>query len=306
MAPEPNVIILPDERQLAYAEYGTPDGLPIIGCHGTPGSRLMMRMADNSAKANGFRIIAPDRPGYGLSSKNKNAELTRWPDDIRFLVDKLRIDQFVALGISGGVPYSLATAWAMPERVRLAGVVSGLAPVDQDEVLDSLDPRRAAVMRRARGGSLLLQVMLMLGGRSWRYTPSAMMHKIASLAPEAEKQILADEETREAMLASFREAFRNGSGGVSADLNAFARPWGFSLNEIRVPTLLWHGKADRIVPPGMGEYLEDRIPDCTATFVDEGGHYWIVQNIGTVISALKARLTSPEQQELSPSPRAKP
>ena len=51
MTPEPGVIILPDGRQLAYAEYGTPDGFPIIGCHGTPGSRLLMRMADAPAIA---------------------------------------------------------------------------------------------------------------------------------------------------------------------------------------------------------------------------------------------------------------
>jgi pimeloyl-ACP methyl ester carboxylesterase len=288
----PGVIILPDQRQLAYAEYGAPDGIPIIGCHGTPGSRLMMRMADSTAKAHGLRIIAPDRPGYGLSSKNRNAELMSWPEDIRVLVDKLRIDRFVTLGVSGGAPYALATAWAMPDRVRLAAVVSGLAPVDQDEVLDSLNPRRAAVMRRTRGGSLLLKVMLMLGGRGWRYAPSAMMHKIASLAPEAEQRVLADEGTRDAMLESFREAFRRGSDGVSADLNAFARPWGFALDEIRVPTLLWHGLADRIVPPGMGEYLKSRIPDCTATLVEEGGHYWVVKNIESVISALSAKLAS--------------
>jgi pimeloyl-ACP methyl ester carboxylesterase len=292
VTPEPNVIVLPDERQLAYAEYGTPDGIPIIGCHGTPGSRLMLRMADADAKASGFRLIAPDRPGYGLSSRKKRPNLVGWSDDIRFLVDELRIDRFIAFGISGGVPYSLATAWTMPERVRLAAVVSGLAPVDQDDVLDSLAPGRAAVMRHARGGSLLLQVMLMLGGRGWRYTPSAMMERIAKLAPDAEQHVLANEATRQAMLQSFREAFRNGSSGISSDLNLFARPWGFALNEIRVPTLLWHGKADRIVPPSMGDYIAGKIPDCSATFV-EGGHYWIVKNIKTVMSTLKGRLSAP-------------
>ncbi len=62
------------------------------------------------------------------------------------------------------------------------------------------------------------------------------------------------------------------------------------LDEIRVLRLLVHGKADRIVPTGMGEDLESHIPDRTATFVEEDGYYWIVQNIGAIISALKVGL----------------
>ena len=147
-------------------------------------------------------------------------------------------------------------------------------------------------MRRARGSSLLLHVMLMLGDLGWRYTPSAMMCKIASLAPEAEQQLLANEETREAMLESFREAFRNSSGGVSANLNTFARPWGFALDEICMPTLLWHGRADRIVPPSMGTYLASQIPTCTTTFVEDADRYWVIENIGTVMSTLKRDLSA--------------
>lgn len=38
---EENSLRLPDGRTLSYADYGDPQGTPLIGLHGTPGSRLM-------------------------------------------------------------------------------------------------------------------------------------------------------------------------------------------------------------------------------------------------------------------------
>ena len=58
---------LPDGRRVGYADYGDPDGFPVFALHGTPGSRTMFRLADASAALKGLRLIAPDRPGYGLS-----------------------------------------------------------------------------------------------------------------------------------------------------------------------------------------------------------------------------------------------
>ena len=39
------------------------------------------------------------------------------------------IAEFRILGISGGAPYALAAAWALPERVRAIAVVSGAPPL---------------------------------------------------------------------------------------------------------------------------------------------------------------------------------
>ena len=35
-----NVLILPDGRKLAYAEFGNPDGYPVLYFHSSPGSRI--------------------------------------------------------------------------------------------------------------------------------------------------------------------------------------------------------------------------------------------------------------------------
>src|SRR5512140_2188131 len=99
-------ITLPDGRKLAYAEYGDPDGKPVIYCHGNPGSRLDPKMLDlQLLRKFHVRIIAPDRPGMGGSDFLPGRKISDWPADVTALADGLHLDRFAILGISGGGPY---------------------------------------------------------------------------------------------------------------------------------------------------------------------------------------------------------
>ena len=62
-------ISLQDGRALGYAEFGPPDGFPVFYFHGFPSSRLDWQLVseDSLLQDLNVRIIAPDRPGYGLS-----------------------------------------------------------------------------------------------------------------------------------------------------------------------------------------------------------------------------------------------
>ena len=60
-------IILPDGRRLGFAEYGIRAGIPIFYFHGCPGSRLDALLVEPVAKRFGVRLIALDRPGFGIS-----------------------------------------------------------------------------------------------------------------------------------------------------------------------------------------------------------------------------------------------
>src|SRR5438309_1811387 len=109
-------IKLRDGRTLAYAEYGDPAGTPVIFFHGTPGSRLMAAPAWKDESL-GLRIIAPDRPGFGLSTYRPNRTILNWASDVAELADALKLDKFIVAGVSGGGPHSLACAHELPDRV---------------------------------------------------------------------------------------------------------------------------------------------------------------------------------------------
>ena len=69
---------LADGRRLGWAEYGDPSGRPVLAFHGTPACRLLYAPADQPAASKGLRLVAPDRPGYGLSAPKpeRSARLT--------------------------------------------------------------------------------------------------------------------------------------------------------------------------------------------------------------------------------------
>src|SRR5215471_3904851 len=127
------VFRLRDGRVLGYAEYGDPRGKPVFFFHGLPGSRRQRHPDDSIAIELGARIITVDRPGYGLSEFQPGRTLLDWPGDVAQLADGLHLDQFAAIGLSGGGPYLLSCAYTMPERITSASVISGMGPVESPE-----------------------------------------------------------------------------------------------------------------------------------------------------------------------------
>src|SRR5512135_3671545 len=117
---------LPDGRSLAYAEYGAPDGKPVLYFHGLSGSRLEPAMlgSDEMKKA-GIRLIAPDRPGMGGSDFQPGRGFSDWPRDIACLADMMGLGRFGVFGVSGGGGYVSACTCMIPERLTGAVIASG-------------------------------------------------------------------------------------------------------------------------------------------------------------------------------------
>ena len=98
------VFRLADGRRIGYAEYGDPRGAPALAIHGTPGSRFMFALTDQAARERGLRIIAPERPGYGLSEFRRKDSLARVADDMGALAYALGLRRIAVIGVSGGGP----------------------------------------------------------------------------------------------------------------------------------------------------------------------------------------------------------
>jgi pimeloyl-ACP methyl ester carboxylesterase len=284
-AEEARVLNLPDGRRLGYAEYGTPDGAPMFVFHGTPGSRLMLRVTDAPARRLGVRVIAPDRPGFGLSDPQQGRRLLDWPDDVAALADALGLEGFAVAGISGGGPYTLACALKLSERLTVAGVISGMGP-PVDEVRAGLGRRHRAGFATMRAVPPLLSAIMAVARLGWDRAPERIMNVIHGLLPDADRAIVARPEVRDSLMAGLREAFRQGGRGAADELLLFVRPWGFPLEDIRAPVRLWHGESDTIVPAIMGRHAASAIPDCRAELIPGAGHYWAFDHIEELLAIL--------------------
>ncbi len=259
-------LTLKDMRVLSYAEYGAPTGLPLVGFHGMPGSRYVLKAAEEAACAARVRLIAPERPGYGLSQPHPHGTLLSYTDDVLQLADALGFDRFAVMGVSGGGPYAVACAAQLSQRLTSAAVVSGIGPLSL--------PHSTQDMQRPN------RLMFTLGRFSPALTGFLLPRLIKSSLPTLDKHVQAgtspsssmSPEVFALMAVDQREAIRAGGQGIIFDMKMLWRPWGFKLEDIRAPVQLWHGEADDLAPARLAHYLADRIPRCQATFYPGEGH----------------------------------
>ncbi len=148
---------LPDGRTLAYAEFGRPEGFPVLYFHGSPSSRLEpLLLGDDAFIRLGLRGIAPDRPGMGGSDFQAGRGFSHLPADVSALADALGLKRFAVLGNSGGGPYAAVCAARIPERLSAAVIVSGGWRMDWAEARRNLPFVNRLVLRLARSAPLLL------------------------------------------------------------------------------------------------------------------------------------------------------
>jgi pimeloyl-ACP methyl ester carboxylesterase len=267
---------LQDGVVVAFQEYGEANGVPVVFCHGWPSSCTMAQLTHEPARELGVRIISPDRPGISGSSLQPNRKLADWPHVIERLLDYLGIGEFRALAISGGAPYAYAMAAAMPGRVRAIAVVCGAIPMAELEDARGLLPLYRWMLALYRSRPKLLRRLFRMAQPILSLRPPVRLRplllKMLMLRP-CDAESLRDAAAFEAIFESQRRAWRGSAEGVMADAQIYAQPWGFSLEEIRVPVRLWHGTQDRAFSVRLAEEVAKRLPDCNARFIDNTGHY---------------------------------
>ena len=279
-------LTLRDGRTLGYAEYGCPEGEPGFYFHGHPGSRLEAQFAHEAAALKGLRIIALDRPGYGRSGFQPGRKILDWPNDVAEAADALGIQRFAVLGGSGGGPYALACARAIPERLTKAGVVSGVGPYDAPGATEGMRwQNRVGFQFGARFPTLARFIMWSME-RQVRRDPVRTVEAVAQAMSSVDAEIVRRPEVRQALAAIISEAFRQGSEGAAWDVVLLGRPWGFRLEEITTTVYLWHGEADMLVPPGMGRHQAEQIPNCHARFFTGEGHLLVIDHMPEIIDEL--------------------
>jgi pimeloyl-ACP methyl ester carboxylesterase len=292
-AAENGTLLLRDGRRLGYAQYGQPDGEPLFYFHGHPGSRLEARLAQPAAAAAGLRVIALDRPGYGLSDFRPGRALTDWPADVAEAADLLEISRFCVAGGSGGGPYALACAWGLPHRVLRAAVISSVGPYRVAGITKGMRWQNQVGFRLGSRWPALARALMRSMRRSITERPERTIDALARAMSPADAAVVGRPEVREILVADITEAFRQGSAGAAWDVVVLGRPWGFSLHEIGTEVHLWQGEADTLVPPAMGRYLAEQIPRCHARLLPGEGHLLIIDHMTDLIEALGERRAAP-------------
>jgi pimeloyl-ACP methyl ester carboxylesterase len=286
--PPLRLLTLPDGRRLACAEYGDPNGLPVLALHGTPGSRLMFALADRAARMRGIRLIAPERPGYGLSDYGPSANLTRIAEDLSEVADAYGLNRFAIIGVSGGAPFAVAAAASMPDRISLLALVCPVGELADGQLRLSRF-QRFLFRRLARRPWATRLFFRRLRTMVFRAPDSAYRWLMARLrAPD--RELLARPEVRASLQAAMSEGLRPGAEGAAQDLRLYCAPWGLRLADIDVPAIVWQGSDDPVVPPAAAYALARALPNCRLDVIQGAGHYWVFAQFGLILDAVAAVL----------------
>lgn len=268
-------LTLPDGRTIGYAQYGDPTGKPVICLHGILGSRLENALFDVNAKELGARIIGIERPGMGWSSPDprplRERKVLDHAKDVEFLAEHLQLKEYGIIGTSGGGPYALGCAHALPSsaskpRLRAVSVVTGLGLRDMSQVWHPV-----LVWLNQHLDLRWLVKIVFTRGPVWNLSLSdeERMEEMRK-SFDLKKAHPADIRTARhpnypdwarLFLSSSREAVSQGWQGFLDDSSILSADPGFLVEDIRadLPVQLWCGTDDSNASPKAGEETAQRL-----------------------------------------------
>jgi pimeloyl-ACP methyl ester carboxylesterase len=283
---------LPDGRHLDVTTSGPAEGIPLLFHHGTPASMIQLRAIQRAAHERGLRMVTFSRAGYGDSTRLPGRTVASVAEDAIAVLDHIGATRCLTMGWSGGGPHALATAALLPSRVAGALVIAGVAPYDA-EGLDFLAGMGEGNIEEfgaaARGESVLRPMLEAEAPVLRRGDATALLEGMSTLLPAADRAVLTDEFGAD-LAASMSEGIRVGVDGWLDDDLAFVRPWGFDLTTITVPTFLWQGNEDLMVPFAHGRWLADHVPGVRAHLEDGEGHLSVA--VGSIAPILDELITT--------------
>jgi pimeloyl-ACP methyl ester carboxylesterase len=297
-AKDSRIFKLADGRAICYAEYGRPQGRPLLWFHGYPASRFEAIGADHIAKARNIRLLALDRPGFGLSTHDPNRRITDWPDDVRAFAEHLNLDRFAVLGGSGGGPYALVCAHSLPrEMLTAVGVLAGAGHWGSG-TQDVASYRQALSLGSVYAPYMTAMLLSgIVGSLRWLTSTQAATTRIDAWLESvktdpkySEKKPwqtpspdLPIEEQRARVLKLAYSGFTQGVQGTVLEAKLLSTDWGFELGDIaHDKVLMWHGTEDKNVSFRMAQWIADRVPGAKLTpleGVDHGGAFRYIEEV---------------------------
>ena len=242
-------------------------------------------------------MITYDRPGYGESGRHERRRVVDAAADVEAIADDLGIARFVVIGRSGGGPHALACAARLRHRVTAAAALVGLAPRGReaggfDWFAGMTDGNERAFRmvedRPDRLGWLMNERSGAVSGDTAALPPNEGLHA-------SDKRIIAT--IRTVLESTYRAALgqaRNWYGWLD-DIVALGNPegWGFDVEEITVPVLLWHGSEDQFTPVSHTQWLAAHISTAITCIETDASHFSAMERLPELLPRVLALAEAP-------------
>lgn len=229
-------------------------GQPVVLLHGSgPGVSAWANWQHTiPALSRGARVVAPDSIGWGQTERRDDVRysLRSWTDHVWSVLDALDLERVSIVGNSLGGRLALQMAEDAPERIdRLVLMGSpgvGMTVTDGLKALRSYEPSLANMR------ALLLDYFAV--------NPAIITDELVRIRYEAS----AAPGAHEAYRAMFFDPRHAGS-----DLGITEA----QVRGVTAPTLLVHGREDKVVPPQVAWTMVNLLPDADLHVFARCGHW---------------------------------
>jgi len=235
------------------------EGPPVVLLHGLGATKLSW-MPLLSPLADRFRVVVPDLPGHGESSKPKASYTPRfYAGVIRRLLDAIDEERAVLIGNSMGGRIAIEVAARAPARVAglvLLGPAAAGLPFPYYARLLRLVPKELGALPMPMRRRLVLR-----GIRQMFASPDRLPSNAYIAGADEFIRVYRSGRARVALLAAIRGLMRD-------------RPDHFwdAARQVAAPTLIVHGDRDRLVPLRMSEVLASTLPQAELVRLPGVGH----------------------------------
>ncbi|HEV2814880.1 MAG TPA: alpha/beta hydrolase [Solirubrobacteraceae bacterium] len=275
-------LALADGRTLSYTLYGAKAG-PLVVVLDGPGSRGLARAASPIAAELGIRLVAPDRPGFFASTPGGSRRIADWPEDHAALLDALGEERAGIVSQSGGTPYALAAAAALPERVAGLAMLGAMGPMTEPEVLAQAGKQIRVAARLSRRAPWLLRRIFAAGGRQARRDPEKAAAKTAKHTPPADAKVLADPALLRIHVETSAEILTAPPRSLVREIRLLASPWEVDFARITAPAAFWTGDSDVVHPVPHAQGLAKRLGGAPVHVVPDAATFGLVPHYGEAL-----------------------
>jgi pimeloyl-ACP methyl ester carboxylesterase len=268
-----------EDVEMFYREAGAGRYRVLLCLHELPSSShmyraLLPRLADR------WHVIAPDFPGFGLSSAPDRSTFSYRFETLarltRVLLGELDVDEYAIYATGASVPIALRIAGE--ETDRLKGLVIQSGTIHEDGLSGYWDPLRAYCALPSVSGRIELAKAM---GRnairmmyhegvldSSKLDPAAWLSDLAFLDRQDREEIYLD------LLTDYRQ-----------NVTQFGQyqDW---LRETRPPILVVWGQNDVLYPPDAAQLYREQMPYADVE-VFETGHFVLEERAEEVLAAVR-------------------
>lgn len=254
-----------------YREAGS--GAPLLYFHGTGVAGDTMVTVESALVDDGFRLIVPDRPGYGRTPLAPHHSAADCGGVATALLDSLGLSRVAVMGSSGGAAFAASFAINHPDRAQsLVFLCPQLHRWDHKRWLPASSRWTLPLLKR----SLLRRILLWLYRRQLprMSVPQFLKTQAGDRFRDVESNPVA-----EALCKTTLDAMRRGTryAGFENDFVIFTEEEIIGPDSsLETPTLIIYDVKDPMAPPDHVDWFVSRFPRCERVSIHAGGHLiWI-------------------------------